>query len=76
MGGNQRYPNAFFEKLGLISIRLSLSQTNQSRRKRVTLPTGEPDAGNPPVRFGEGPGRMACQFGRDGVPPSVPSPAG
>ena len=51
---HQKWPNAHFTAMGLISLK----QAHQAIKRhadlynRVTLPTGEPDAANPPVRFG------------------------
>jgi RNA-directed DNA polymerase len=48
---HHRYPNAYFTKLGLICLKEAQAFEIQSRKMRHS-PTGEPDAGNPPVRFG------------------------
>jgi RNA-directed DNA polymerase len=47
----QRYPNVYFANLGLFSLQATQAFEIQSRRTSNS-PTGKPDAGNPPVRFG------------------------
>ena len=48
---NHRWPNAFFAKHGLFSLEARPS-FGLSILTEVKPSTGEPDAGNPPVRFG------------------------
>ena len=53
---HQRWPNAFFAELGLFSLKTAHG-LGRSILSEVTPSTGEPDAGNPPVRFGGKGGR-------------------
>jgi RNA-directed DNA polymerase len=46
-----RYPNTLLAKLGLFSLKQAHATEIQSQKSSHS-PTGEPDAGNPPVRFG------------------------
>ncbi|HWT79899.1 MAG TPA: group II intron reverse transcriptase/maturase, partial [Candidatus Methylomirabilis sp.] len=48
---HQRWPNAFFAKQGLFSL-TEAPYLGLSILSKVRPPTGEPDAGKPPVRFG------------------------
>jgi RNA-directed DNA polymerase len=48
---HQRWTNAFFTAQGLYSLAVAHATVCQSSSE-VRPPTGEPDAGNPPVRFG------------------------
>jgi len=47
---HQRWPNAFFAAHGLFDLTTARLHAGQSAQRYS--PTGEPDAGNPPVRFG------------------------
>ena len=60
---HQRWPNTYFSAEGLMSLIQAFDAACQSRC-RGQPPTGEPDAGNPPVRFG----------GRGGVSRPYPYP--
>ena len=48
---HQRWPNAYFAELGLFSLATAHAPA-RSVLSEVKPPTGEPDAGDPPVRFG------------------------
>jgi RNA-directed DNA polymerase len=49
---HRNYTNAHFVELGLISLKASAWVKRASPAGGGHSPTGEPDAGNPPVRFG------------------------
>ena len=46
-----RWPNAYFAEQGLFSL-VTAHAPGRSILSEVKPSTGEPDAGNPPVRFG------------------------
>lgn len=48
---SKRYPNTYFASLGLFCLEEAQRLEILSRKMRNS-PTGKPDAGNPPVRFG------------------------
>ena len=59
-----RKPNASFAELGLISLTALTLAKPASRASGANSPTGEPGAGNGPVRFG----------GRGSVQSALPTP--
>ncbi len=53
---HQRWPNAYFAEQGLFNLKAAHALARQSSPE-VKPSTGEPDAGDPPVRFGGRGGR-------------------
>jgi len=49
---HQRWPNRYFDTLGLFNLKAARAMESSSLRQEQSVLTGKPDAGEPHVRFG------------------------